>query len=65
MPRFESLTITCKCPLPQICGFALLPYTEEDLLNTGKIESISPGDRFVSIDLNLNSATWELCGQTT
>lgn len=65
MPRVESLTITCKCPLPQMCNFALLPYTAKDFLNTGKIESVSPGDRFSSKDLNLNSATWELCGQTT
>lgn len=48
-----------------MCNFALLPYTAKDLLNTGKIEGVSPGDRFSSTDLNLNSATWELCGQTT
>lgn len=65
MPRVESLTITCKCPLPKMCDFALLPYTAKDLLNTGMIENMSPRDWFNSKDLNLNSAIWELCGQTT
>ena len=44
MPRVESLTITCKCPLPKMCDFALLPYIAKDLLNTGMIENMSPRD---------------------